>query len=80
MGDVLWNLEFALQLQRKDETTSQNHHDCANVSQPEISTSTTQFSIGSMGDLAGVSISRVFSQMFKVEISVIHALGFLVES
>nr|GMC59067.1 Receptor-like protein kinase HERK 1 [Ipomoea batatas] len=68
MGDVLWNLEFALQLQRKDETTSQNHHDCANVSQPdEISTSTTQFSIGSMGDLAGVSISRVFSQMVKAD-------------
>ncbi|GMY08661.1 receptor-like protein kinase HERK 1 [Fagus crenata] len=65
MGDVLWNLEFALQLQGNEqrsncdgELSSQVNH----VNQVESSVSIGQFS---MGDVAGISMSKVFAQMVR---------------
>ncbi|KAA8539395.1 hypothetical protein F0562_026087 [Nyssa sinensis] len=65
MGDVLWNLEYALQLQGDDERHNLNE-ELSNHS--EITVSSTQFSVGSMGDLAGVSMSKVFSKMVRADI------------
>ncbi|XP_059666170.1 probable receptor-like protein kinase At5g59700 [Cornus florida] len=65
MGDVLWSLESALQLQGDDGRPPLNGELSNN--HLETSVSTTQFSVGSMGDLAGVSMNRVFSQMVKAE-------------
>ncbi|CAH9103994.1 unnamed protein product [Cuscuta epithymum] len=62
MGEVLWNLECVLQLNGKEDRRVRG-----GIPDPEISTSTTQVSVGSMGDLEGVSMGRVFSQMVKAE-------------
>ncbi|KAL5733365.1 hypothetical protein ACOSP7_032704 [Xanthoceras sorbifolium] len=67
MGDVLWNLECALQLQGNTETSSHNGkiHSQVNLSDhSETSVSTAQFSVG---DLAGVSMSKVFAQLVREE-------------
>ncbi|OMP02722.1 hypothetical protein COLO4_10873 [Corchorus olitorius] len=61
MGDVLWNLESALQIQGNEEKklSSQVSH----VSNLEAS---MEFSRnGSVGDLAGISMSTVFAQMVR---------------
>ncbi|XP_050210506.1 probable receptor-like protein kinase At2g39360 [Mercurialis annua] len=72
MGDVLWNLECALQLQlpgneeqsgvNATQTRQMNH-----VNSFEASVSNAQVSIGSMGDIAGVSMSKVFAKMVRDE-------------
>ncbi|KAK3034455.1 hypothetical protein RJ639_034692 [Escallonia herrerae] len=64
MGDVLWNLEYALQLQ-----TSESPRPNRELSDPslETSVSNTQFSMGSVSDLAGTSMSKVFSEMVRAE-------------
>lgn len=65
MGEVLWNLEYALKLQRKDEKTMQENEISDN--QLDNSVLSTEYSMGSMADLAGVSMSKVFCQMVKSE-------------
>lgn len=64
MGDVLWNLECALQLEGTEVNSPQKENDCGGVSG---TVSTTVFNEGSVGDFAGVSMSRVFSEMVKGE-------------
>ncbi|KAL3521010.1 hypothetical protein ACH5RR_019159 [Cinchona calisaya] len=71
MGDVLWNLEFALQLQGCDQRGENNEQ--SNDHYTDISASTAQYSLGSVGDLAGVSMRRVFSQMVRAENAVDHS-------
>lgn len=67
MGDVLWNLECVLQLLGADERTNRNSELASQVSQLETGKSTAEFSMTSMEDLAGVSMSKVFAQMVKEE-------------
>ncbi|CAN7115799.1 unnamed protein product [Brassica rapa subsp. narinosa] len=59
MGDLLWNLEFMLQVQTKDEKEAMVDDG------PEASVvgSTVQFSVNGMGDIEGVSMSKVFARM-----------------
>lgn len=64
MGDVLWNMEYALQLQGTPAERS-NHKEeeavlLSHVSQFSSSISTTSSSVR---DLAGASLSKVFAQM-----------------
>ncbi|EOA29113.1 hypothetical protein CARUB_v10025380mg [Capsella rubella] len=63
MGDLLWNLEFMLQAQAKDEKAAMVDD------RPEASVvgSTVQFSVNGVGDIAGVSMSKVFAQMVREE-------------
>jgi len=65
MGEVLWNLEYALKLQGKDEKTTPENKISDN--QLDNSVLSTEYSMGSMADLAGVSMSKVFCQMVKSE-------------
>ncbi|CAN6807880.1 unnamed protein product [Brassica oleracea] len=59
LGDLLWNLEFMLQVQAKDEKAAMVDDG------PEASVvgSTVQFSVNGMGDIEGVSMSKVFARM-----------------
>ncbi|ESQ37359.1 hypothetical protein EUTSA_v10002401mg [Eutrema salsugineum] len=81
MGDVLWNLEYALQLQEavidgepEDNSTNMIGElppQINNFSQGDTSVNVPgnagQFEESSINDLSGVSMSRVFSQLVKSE-------------
>ncbi|CAN6695836.1 unnamed protein product [Malus baccata var. baccata] len=77
MGDVLWNLEYALQLQEAEipgdaEENSTNmigelSPQVNNYSNVDTNDSAVQFEVSSVDDLSGVSMSKVFSQLVKSE-------------
>ncbi|KAB2606810.1 receptor-like protein kinase HERK 1 [Pyrus ussuriensis x Pyrus communis] len=77
MGDVLWNLEYALQLQEAEipgdaEENSTNmigelSPQVNNLNNVDTSDSAAQFEVSSVDDLSGVSMSKVFSQLVKSE-------------
>ncbi|KAL5569175.1 hypothetical protein UlMin_025750 [Ulmus minor] len=64
MGDVLWNLEYVLQLQGVDERPNGNGVGELSA-QLETSEPTAEISIVSLGDLDGISMSTVFAQLVK---------------
>ncbi|OIV96803.1 hypothetical protein TanjilG_08664 [Lupinus angustifolius] len=69
MGDVLWHLEYALQLEAVGERS--NHVGDESPSQmyqrSDTRLSSMECSMGSIADLSGVSMSKVFAQMVKEE-------------
>nr|DAD25976.1 TPA_asm: hypothetical protein HUJ06_027444 [Nelumbo nucifera] len=74
IGDVLWNLEYALQLQEANETDEDSINQIGevsplviNVNPVENSVTTERLGGSTLGDLSGVSMSRVFSQLVKSE-------------
>ncbi|CAK7325590.1 unnamed protein product [Dovyalis caffra] len=70
MGDVLWNLECSLQLQGNEERSSNNYQISTQFNRGnsfETRVSAREFSVGSVNDLDGDSMSKVFAQMVREE-------------
>lgn len=67
MGDILWNLESALQQYVNDERPPTDNNVEDNPTSTSIST--TEFSMGGMSDLDGISMSKVFSEMVRSEMA-----------
>ncbi|XWS66087.1 hypothetical protein CRYUN_Cryun05aG0170300 [Craigia yunnanensis] len=68
MGDVLWNLESALQLQATEEKSNHNDELPSQISHVSHLETSLEFSrAGSVDDLAGISMSTVFAQMVREE-------------
>jgi len=77
MGDVLWNLEYALQIEEAviDGDPEENSTIMIGELSPQVnnfgdsntSVTTMPFEASSVNDLSGVSMSRVFSQLVKSE-------------
>lgn len=67
MGDVLWHLEYALRLELEAVDERSNHVDVGHVPsqmyRSDTGLSSIEYSMGSVGDLSGVSMSKVFAQM-----------------
>ncbi|EEF37337.1 kinase, putative [Ricinus communis] len=67
MGDVLWNLEYALQLQGQEERSSHIRRQTAEINRVNSFEASVSAAQVSMGDLSGVSMSKVFAQMVREE-------------
>ncbi|KAK8531805.1 hypothetical protein V6N12_053268 [Hibiscus sabdariffa] len=66
MGDVLWNLESALQLQGNEQKNAHDGELSSEFSHGGHSETSLEFSrAGSVSELAGVSMTTVFAQMLS---------------
>ncbi|XP_057981804.1 receptor-like protein kinase HERK 1 isoform X2 [Malania oleifera] len=69
MGDVLWHLEYALRLQVSEEGSKRDGEFPIQVNGVNHLENSAQFSSTSARDLAGISMSKVFSEMLKGEMT-----------
>ncbi|KAK7374987.1 hypothetical protein VNO80_08431 [Phaseolus coccineus] len=65
MGDVLWHLEYALQLQDVHDGSNHVHDLASQTYSSDNGLSSIEHSMGSVADLSGVSMSKVFAQMVR---------------
>lgn len=64
MGEVLWHLEYALRQEHVNDRANHVHVDVEDVTE----LSCMEESMGSVGDLSGVSLSKVFAKMVREDI------------